>query len=255
MCLSSHHNEVLHYDHRHSSMPDVIDKSWKRDSMKDKPLRIALVTTGVMLLLASSCTTVTNRLPIIINLEAEAEWIAPSDTIQLTCTASDPDGDGLSYQWSASDGNISSTGSAAIWTAPGEVGMYDITVVVDDGHDGRDTAFLTLIASNGPPPSIESLTVTAKEPKYLKTTSTGYKVGKTKEYYIECIASAVSGELIYEWSNNGGQISGAGSVINWTAPDASGYVTVTAKVFDHAGNWVKRNVVFEVVSCSPCEFG
>jgi hypothetical protein len=223
--------------------------------VKDKLIRIVGVTAAAALLLASSCTTATNRLPTITNLEAEAEWVAPSDNIQLTCTASDPDGDGLSYQWSASDGDISGTGSAAIWTAPGEVGMYDITVVVDDGHDGTDKAFLTLIASNGPPPSIENLTVTAKEPKYLKTTSTGYKVGKTKEYYIECIASAVSGELVYEWSGNGGEISGAGSVINWTAPDASGYVTVTAKVFDHAGNWVSSNVVLEVVSCSPCEFG
>jgi len=223
--------------------------------VKDKLSRITLVATGAMLLLTLSCTTTTNRVPTIINLEADAEWISPSGSVQLTCTASDPDGDRLGYQWSASDGDISGTGSAAIWTAPGEVGMYDITVVIDDGHDGIDTAFLTLIASNGPPPSIENMTVTAEEPKYLKTTNTGYKVGKTKEYYIECIASVVSGELVYEWSTSGGEISGAGSVINWTAPDASGYVTVTTKVFDDAGNWVRRNVVFEVVDCSPCEFG
>ncbi|MFC1911085.1 hypothetical protein ACFLXM_00185 [Chloroflexota bacterium] len=223
--------------------------------MKDKLMRITVVTTGVVLLLASSCTTATNRLPTITNLEAEAEWTAPSGSIQLTCTASDADGDGLSHEWMTTGGDISGTGAAAIWTAPGEVGMYDITVVVDDGHDGKDTAFLTLIASNGPPPTIQNLTVTAKEPKYLKTTSTGYKVGKTKEYYIECIASAVSGELVYEWSSNGGEISGAGSLITWTAPNTSGYVTVTATVFDDAGNWVRRNVVFEVVACSPCEFG
>jgi hypothetical protein len=208
-----------------------------------------------VLLLASSCTTVTNRLPIITSLEAEAEWIAPSGSVQMTCTASDPDGDKLSYEWITTGGDISGTGAVAIWTAPEEVGMYDITVVVDDGHDGKDTAFLTLIASNGPPPSIEKLVVTAKEPKYLKTTSTGYKVGKTKEYYIECIASGTNGELVYKWSCNGGEISGAGSSITWTAPDTSGYVTVTAKVFDDAANWVRKNVVFEVVDCSPCEFG
>lgn len=232
--------------------------------MTQKPLkryslcvaRMALVAMiPAMMLSTSSCTTVTNRLPTITNLEAEAEWIAPSADVQLTCTASDPDGNGLTYAWIATGGDISGTGSVAVWTAPGEVGIYDITVVVDDGHNGEDTAFLTLIASNGPPPSIDNMTVTAKEPKYLKTTSTGYKVGKTKEYYIECVASAANGELVYEWSCNGGEISGAGSVINWTAPDTSGYVTVTAKVFDGAGNWVRKNVVFEVVDCSPCEFG
>jgi hypothetical protein len=223
--------------------------------VKDNLIRIALVTTGAVLLLASSCTTVTNRLPTITNLEAEAEWIAPSNSVQLTCTASDPDGDGLSYVWITTGGDISGTGANALWTAPEQVGMYDITVVADDGHDGKDTAFLTLIASNGPPPSIENLTVTAEESKYLKTTSTGYKVGKTKEYYIECVASSMSGELVYEWSGNGGEISGTGSVINWTAPDESGYVTVTARVFDGAGNWVRKNVVFQVVDCSACTFG
>jgi hypothetical protein len=224
--------------------------------LKYNAIRIGVVSVAVTaLLLVSSCTTVTNRLPTISSLEANAEWIAPSGTIGLTCTASDPDGDKLGYQWMASGGDISATGGAAIWTAPEEVGMYNITVVVDDGQGGKDTGFLTLIASNGPPPSIQSLTVTAKEPKYLKTTSTGYKVGKTKEYYIECIASAASGGLVYEWSSNGGEISGGGSNVTWIAPDTSAYITATAKVFDEVGNWVSKKVVFEVVDCSPCEFG
>jgi hypothetical protein len=225
-------------------------------SAKASTIRIGLATVGaVALLLASSCTTATNRLPAITGLEADVEWAAPSDSVQLTCTASDPDNDDLSYEWSASGGSISGTGAVVDWTAPEEIGMFDITVVVDDGNDGNDTAFLTLIASSGPPPSIENLVVTAEEPKYLKTTSSGYKVGKTKEYYVECIASATNGELTYEWSSNGGEIVGSGSVISWTAPDTSAYVTVTAKLFDDVGNWVRGNVVFEVVDCSPCEFG
>jgi hypothetical protein len=224
--------------------------------VKDNLMRIGLVTMAVgVLLLVSSCTTVTNRLPIITSLEADAEWIAPSSSLQMTCIASDPDGDELSYEWIATGGDISGTGAVATWTAPEEVGMYDITVVVDDGRGGRDTGFLTIIASNGTPPSIQNLVVTAKEPKYLKITSTGYKVGKTKEYYIECVASAMNGEPVYEWSCNGGEISSAGSLITWIAPNTSGYVTVTAKVFDDEGNWRRKNVVFEVVDCSPCEFG
>jgi hypothetical protein len=224
--------------------------------VKDNVIRIGLAAVAAAaLLLTSSCTTVTNRLPIISSLQAEAEWIAPLGSVQMTCIASDPDGDELSYEWITTGGDISGTGATAIWTAPEEVGMYDITVVVDDDHGGKDTAFRTLIASNGRPPTIQNLIVTAKEPKYLKTTSTGYKVGKTKEYYIECIASGTNGELVYEWSCNGGEISGAGSLITWTAPDTSGYVTVTAEVFDGAGNWVRKNVVFEVVDCSSCVFG
>jgi hypothetical protein len=218
-------------------------------------LAIMLIMAAAVLLTAPSCTTSANRRPIITSVDAEAEWIAPSGHIQVTCTASDPDGDNLRYDWITTGGAISGTGAVTIWTAPEEVGTYDVTVVVDDGHDGKDTASLTLVASNGPPPSIQNLIVTAKEPKYLKTTSTGYKVGKTKEYYVECIASATMGELTYEWSCNGGEISGAGSTITWTAPDTSTDVTVTAKVSDGVGNWVKESVVFEVVSCSSCTFG
>ncbi len=214
-----------------------------------------MVIVAAAVLTGSSCTTPANRLPIIASLQADVEWAAPLGDIHLTCAASDPDGDTLSYRWMATGGDIAGTGATAVWTAPQDVGVYDITVVVEDGHGGEDREFLTLIASNGPPPSIEKLTVTAKEPKYLKTTSTGYKVGRTKEYYIECVASATSGELTYEWSCNGGEISGDGSRITWTAPDESLYVTVTAKALDSVGNWVKKSVVFEVVECSPCTFG
>jgi hypothetical protein len=233
----------------------------KRGLRREKPMtkKRHLVVTALValaaLLTTSSCTTVTNRLPAITNLEAGTEWVGPSDSLELTCIASDADGDVLSYEWVTTGGGVSDTGAAAIWTAPEEVGMYEITVRVDDGHGGEDTAFLTLIVSNGPPPSIQNLIVTAKEPKYLKTTSTGYKVGKMKEYYIECIGSAVNGEPVYEWSCDGGEISGEGSLITWTAPDTSGDVTVTAAVFDDAANWVRKNIIFEVVSCSPCEFG
>ncbi len=222
---------------------------------KKRCLVITVIASAAVLFLAPSCTTAANRRPTITSLEAEAEWIAPLGSLQVMCTASDPDGDELSYEWITTGGDISGTGTVAIWTAPEQVGMYDITVVVDDGHDGKDTGFLTLITSNGRPPSIQNLVVTAKEPKYLKTTTTGYKVGKTKEYYIECIASATNGEPVHEWSCNGGEISGAGSLITWTAPDTSGYVTVTVKVFDGVGNWVRKSVVFEVVDCSSCTFG
>jgi len=227
--------------------------------VKDNLRKICLaIMTAAVLLLALSCTTVVNRQPTITSLETEADWTAPLGTLQVTCTASDPDGNNLRYEWSNSGGDISGTGHEVIWTAPEEVGMYDITVVVDDGQGGEDTGSIELIASNGPPPIIEHLTVTAKEPQYLKQTTTGYKVGKTKEYYIECIASDTDdelGELVYEWSCDGGEISGEGPIITWTAPDTACDVTVTAKVFDGVGNWVRKRIIFEVVSCSSCEFG
>jgi len=195
-----------------------------------------------------------NKPPTITSLVADADWTTPSDSIQVTCTASDPDDDELSYEWSTSGGNISGTGAAVNWTAPEEVGIYHVTVVVTDGHGDEATRSVYLSAATGTPPTIEDLIVTA-EHKYLKTTTDGYKVGKTKEYDIECLASNTSGELVYEWSCDGGEISGEGSMITWTAPDTEGEVTVTVVVTDVADNSVSKSIILNVVPCSACTFG
>ena len=258
--LKSHSKDTFHHPYKSGNICDDLDKRLnERGFVKDNLIKICLaIMAAAVLFLAPSCTTPTNHRPIITSLEAEAEWTAPLGSLQVTCDASDPDGDELNYEWTTTGGDISSTGAVVSWTAPEEVGVYDITVVVDDDQGDNVTGSVTLIVANGTPPVIEDLIVTAKEPKYLKETTTGYKVGKTKEYYIECIASDTDGELgelVYEWSCDDGNISGEGSMITWTAPNTSGDVTVTVKVFDGVGNWVKKSIVFEVVSCSSCEFG
>jgi hypothetical protein len=192
--------------------------------------------------------------PIINSLIADADWTTPLSSIHVTCTASDPDGDELSYEWSTSGGNVTGTGSEVVWTAPEEVGTYQVKIVVTDGHGEEDTRLVYLSAATGTPPTIEDLLVTA-EHDYLKGTSTGYKVGKTKEYDVECITSNTSGELTYEWSCDGGEILGEGSMITWTAPDAEGDATVTVVVTDVADNSVSRSVILNVVPCSACIFG
>ncbi len=215
-----------------------------------KTLKCLATVAAITLLLSSSCTSW-----FIAGLEAESEWIVPLGSIGVTCTVSGSDGGGLSYLWSADGGSFNGTGAVVDWIAPEEVGMYDITVDVTDGQGGQHTASLTLIASNGPPPVIEDLIVTATH-KYLKESPAGYKVGKAQNYSIECVASSnTSGNLTYQWSCTGGEIEGGGSVINWTAPDAVITVTVTAKVFDALGNWVRKSVILEVVACSECTFG
>ena len=217
-----------------------------------------LIVAGIMvltlILLTSSCT-VDNYAPVIDGLGATSDWVPPSGSLQITCNASDLDNDELSYNWSASEGNIVGTGSEVTWTAPGEIGIYEITVVVDDGQGGSDTESLLLFAANGALPIIEDMEVDAREDKYLKETSYGYKVGKEKVYDIECVATNTSGELIYEWLCDGGEFSGEGSTITWTAPVTSCIVTITLAVFDTAYYMDNESIVFSVVSCTTCEFG
>jgi hypothetical protein len=210
---------------------------------------LAIMAVAV-LFLTSSCKA--NYPPTITSLEAEADWTFPLGSLNVACTASDPEGGDLSYEWSANGGSINGAGSEVIWIAPEEIGMYDITVVVEDNFGRKVTGAIALTASNGTPPIIENLIVTA-EHEYLKKTTTGYKVAKTYDYNIECIAlNTTPGELVYEWSCTGGEISGNSSLITWTAPNTEGYVTVKVKVFDGIGNWVKKSIAFEVVPCDSC---
>jgi len=199
-----------------------------------------------------------NKPPEIKSLTADADWTLRSGSLNITCDATDPDGDELSYKWTASGGNISDTGPEVTWTAPNEVGTYNITVVVIDGHGRSDTEKLCTSVVTGEPPNIEALRITA-EHCYLKAYSWGYKVGKDKEYHIECIVAGDGIGLSYDWSCEDGTISGIsddGSMITWTTPDKYLEETnITVTVSDIAGNMVCKSVTLSVVSCSKCTFG
>jgi hypothetical protein len=197
-----------------------------------------------------------NMSPIIGSLIADSSWTIPSGILEVTCNASDSNDDVLSYEWSATEGNISGTGAVVNWAAPQEVGIYDVTVVVDDGYGGADTMSVSLSVATSNPPTIEGLTVSAEEPKYLKETSSGYMVGRTKQYYIACNVSDTTGGVSYNWSCQSGVISREGSVITWTAPDEHlERTTVMVIVTDIYGNMATKNMAFSVANCTPCTFG
>jgi hypothetical protein len=197
-----------------------------------------------------------NRAPTISSLTADADWTLPSGTVQVTCTASDPDGDELSYEWTATGSTIPGTGAAVNWTPPQQVGIYNVTVVVKDGHGSSATKTMPMSVATEQPPTIEALLVTA-EHCYLRTNTSPYRVGQGKNYDIQCAVADVGVQLSYDWSCDGGEVvdvSEDGSRVVWTAPNASGKVTITVIVSDIAGNKAVRNVLLEVASCTSCTF-
>ena len=75
----------------------------------------------------------------------------PSCTVQtgqtttLVATASDPDGDSLTYQWTAPLGSFSnSTIATTVYTATAQTGTVTATITVQDGRGGSATATVTL---------------------------------------------------------------------------------------------------------------
>jgi hypothetical protein len=204
-----------------------------------------------------------NKSPIITSLVADADWITPSGSMQVMCNASDPDGDELNYSWSTDGGDIYGTGVAVNWTAPQEIGAYNITVVVTDAYGGEDVGKLLIYVDLGTPPTVEKLIVTPNEHTFLRKPSLAgcdCDVWKNRDYNVQCIASG-TGELVYEWScdDGDGEISEAsedGSIVTWTAPDkTSTEATVMVIVSDATGNSVGKNIVFHIPSCTCGSWG
>lgn len=78
-----------------------------------------------------------NQSPQISALTPSTTTVAPGGATTVTCSASDPEGDSLTYAWSAASGTLSSmSGNPVTWTAPSTPGTYTITCVAADGWGG-----------------------------------------------------------------------------------------------------------------------
>jgi outer membrane protein OmpA-like peptidoglycan-associated protein len=63
----------------------------------------------------------------------------------VSADAQDPDGDPLTYQWTAATGTLTSpTNLQTPWTAPQQPGPVPITVVVNDGRGGQAQDTVTI---------------------------------------------------------------------------------------------------------------
>lgn len=82
---------------------------------------------------------VENRSPVIKTLTADPSPVQPDGWSRISVFAYDPDGDPLTYTWSATGGRLSSTTGPEdkIWIAPSTPGTYQITVRVTDNKPGH----------------------------------------------------------------------------------------------------------------------
>jgi len=149
------------------------------------------------------------------------------DSVPVRANASDPDGDSLTYSWSASAGRVDGTGSVARWTAGDAApGSYTISARVDDGHGGTASCSSTVRV----------------DPRPVRPPTLTCSVDRTTVLPGEIVGVTGNGNspegfpLEYTWRTNGGQIKGSGARVQLdTTGAAPGAYAVTGRVTDGHG--------------------
>jgi len=87
-----------------------------------------------------------NYPPEIEKIEADSRILDPNETTTVYCTASDANGDDLTYSWSASQGVITGTGNSATYTAPADPSNdYIVCTVMDTDQATVTDSIVVLI--------------------------------------------------------------------------------------------------------------
>ena len=113
---------------------------------------VGLVSQDVMVTRADTPATVNfvvpNQVPLITQFTRVPDGtVTGGQSVTLSVTATDPDGDGLSYVWSATAGSLNqATGSSVVWTAPvSGSGTAQVTVDVSDIDGGQTSQTVSIV--------------------------------------------------------------------------------------------------------------
>jgi len=94
-----------------------------------------------------SPTDNTNHSPVISDLVSSMSTVDATDSCTITCSASDTDGDALTYNWSTNAGLISGTGSSITWTSPDVSGSVMVVCEVSDVHGAATSDSIAIVVT------------------------------------------------------------------------------------------------------------
>lgn len=159
----------------------------------------------------------------------------PGGTVAIESSVINPGGGTLNYKWSASGGGFGASGQNNIWQSPSQVGVYEITLTVEDGKGGSAQARTSITVSSNRAPAITNLTASP-----VNVTPGGSTI-------ITCTASDPDGDIVrYSWSAADGTISGTGNRVSWISPNKNGDISIICTVSDGKGAESKQTILVNV---------
>jgi outer membrane protein OmpA-like peptidoglycan-associated protein len=107
-------------------------------------VRVIKETTTVTERVAAPAPPPPNRTPTV-TASCNPCSVEPGGTSNLTASGTDPDGDPLTFQWTAPQGTFANaTGANTVWTAPNQEGNVVATVTAQDNRGGTATGTATI---------------------------------------------------------------------------------------------------------------
>src|SRR5204862_323008 len=151
---------------------------------------------------------------------ASPDSITDVQTSTLSVTATDANGDALTYAWTPGGGTISGTGASVTFPPPAVVSTttFTIALTVDDAHGGTATGNTSVkVSRHNTAPQITAGPAASPDSITDVQTST-----------LSVTATDANGDaLTYAWTPSGGTISGTGASVTFTPPAVVSTTTFT----------------------------
>ena len=151
-------------------------------------MKRVLISFGIILvaLFMWACENSGNE---IISLTASDSLVVAGGSVLLVCTASDDDGDNLSYIWKSASGTLTPSGSEATWVAPLKTGIYFISCTVVDGAGASDAATIAI-----------EVIIGNTEPVIISLTADNTTMSPGGTVSLTCTAEDDDGDILtYSW--------------------------------------------------------
>jgi len=121
----------------------------RRPARASRPIAQVLLCVGTSLAAVVAASPQRVNRPPTVRAACDPCTVQAGKTTILSADAQDPDGDALTYQWTAPGGTFGSARNRQTpWTAPLAAGAMAITIHVDDGHGATADAVVTVQVSD-----------------------------------------------------------------------------------------------------------